>query len=268
MRLLRKVVKYSEVNTESKEVYLSNVIKSSAGNGNEYSFNNNEVGKNPIEDEVQREVEIYKQQLVAEQLSMKMRLLELEKKTLEDVRLEAQNIKNNAIKEAEKLLKQESEKGYKQGYEKGQKDADEKCKDILNAAAKFLSGINEKQKAYFMQNEEKLLTLSVSMAEKIVSREITADSKVLYSIAEEAAAAFRNSSRLKISFSGKDFSKEVIADADFINEIKKSIPEVTIEIIEDAEKGTVILDNDREITDASVPTQLEMLREIVSKKQA
>ena len=52
-----------------------------------------------------------------------------------------------------------------------------------------------------------------------------------------------------------------------IRSIAGNIPNVEIEVLHDAEEGTVILDNDSEIIDASVPTQLEFLREIMNSRK-
>lgn len=64
-----------------------------------------------------------------------------------------------------------------------------------------------------------------------------------------------------------DVSKEFTADAEYVKSIAANIPDIEVEYLSpsDNPKGTVILDNDSEIIDASVPTQLEFLKEIMKK---
>jgi hypothetical protein len=58
-------------------------------------------------------------------------------------------------------------------------------------------------------------------------------------------------------------SRKLKTDGTFIKQLIPFVEHIDIEILEDAPEGTVILDDDSEITDASVPTQLDLLKEIL-----
>ena len=105
------------------------------------------------------------------------------------------------------------------------------------------------------------------MAEKITLEELKTDKNVLFRIVEQAAKNFRNSDYIKISFAKGDVSREVVTDLEFIKTLVGNIPEIEVEILPEAAEGTVILDNNSEIIDASVPTQLELLQEIMKNSK-
>ena len=59
-------------------------------------------------------------------------------------------------------------------------------------------------------------------------------------------------------------TQSVVTDEKLLRQIAGNIPEVEIELLQDAKSGTVIIDNDKEIIDASVPTQLDFLKQVLN----
>lgn len=103
----------------------------------------------------------------------------------------------------------------------------------------------------------------IEIAKKITLSELKTDKDAIFRILKQAAKNFRNSDYIKISLSQLDVSEEVVSDMDFIKSVVGHSKDIEVELLKDAEEGTVILDNGSEIIDASVPTQLELLREIL-----
>ena len=101
------------------------------------------------------------------------------------------------------------------------------------------------------------------MVEKVTKEELKTDPKVIERIIADAAKSFRNSDYIKISLAEGQVSRELKSDEKLIKQLIPYIPDIDVEILPDAEEGTVILDNNEEISDASVPTQLEFLKEIL-----
>ena len=98
---------------------------------------------------------------------------------------------------------------------------------------------------------------------KITLSEIKTDKEIIFGIIKQACKNFRNSDYVKISVAKCDISESVITDEKLLKSLAGNIPDIEIEVLPDADSGTVILDNDKEIIDASVPTQLEFLKEIM-----
>ena len=193
---------------------------------------------------------------------------------IENAKLEAKNIAEDArkttaavIEKANKecaILKEKAKaEGFKEGYDEGKKQSLEKCRKYVDASAQLLSDINSHKDAYFLDNENEMRETMCEMLEKITGEELKVNPEVIESIIGNAAKSFRNSDYIKISLAQGEVSKELKTDAKLIKQIIPYIKDIEIEILPDAEDGTVILDNGEEILDASVPTQLEFLKEIM-----
>ena len=113
------------------------------------------------------------------------------------------------------------------------------------------------------RSEEELKETLFCMVEKVTKEELKTDPKVIERIIADAAKSFRNSDYIKISLAEGQVSRELKSDEKLIKQLIPYIPDIDVEILPDAEEGTVILDNNEEISDASVPTQLEFLKEIL-----
>ena len=163
-------------------------------------------------------------------------------------------------------IKQKAEiSGFEAGFEAGKNEAMKTCEKYLEAAAKLLAEINAKKEAYYISNEYEMCETVMDMVKKITMEEVKTDPSVIDRICRNAAKNFRNSDYLKITLAKGEASKALVTDKEFLKSLIPYIPEIEIEEldIEDAPPGTVVLDNGSEIIDASIPTQLDFLREIM-----
>jgi flagellar assembly protein FliH len=181
----------------------------------------------------------------------------------EDAKSTTAAVLERASKECAILKEKAKAEGFKEGFDEGKRQSLEKCSKYVDAAAQLLSDINAHKDAYYMENEEELKETLFCMVEKVTKSELKSDPKVIERIIEDAAKSFRNSDYIKISLAEGQVSRELKSDDKFIKQIIPYIPDIDVEILPDAEEGTVILDNGEEISDASVPTQLEFLKEIL-----
>lgn len=188
-------------------------------------------------------------------------------KLSEDTRAAAKNILDNAAAEGEAIKEKARRDGFTEGYTRGKAEAVKKCESYLEAAGQFLEEINSGKEAYYISNQEQMKNLVFEMAEKITLLQLDRDDKMIERIISKAAKSFRNSDFVRISVLESEVSREFVTDPEYIRKIVSSIPEIEVEYLspEDNPPGTVILDNDSEIIDASVPTQLEFLQEILRK---
>lgn len=168
-----------------------------------------------------------------------------------------------AQKECVILKEQAKKEGFEEGFAEGRGESLEKYKKYIDAAGKLLSEINSRKEAYYISNEEEMRETVFEMVKKIVRTEYDTNSEVIENIIEEAAKNFRNSDYIKITLAEDEITERFRTDEKLIKELIPFVPEIEIEFDEDAEEGTVILDNDSEIVDAGVPTQLDFLKEIL-----
>lgn len=175
---------------------------------------------------------------------------------------------DDAAKQAVVLLEQAKKDGYAQGYGEGKAQAQQECAGALTSAKALTDGIRAEKDALLRSYEQELTETALGIAEKILLHEIRQESAHVRDILRQAAKNFRSADHLTIRVSSLDVSEEVFSDLSFIQEIVGNDTHIDIELANDVESGTVILDDGREILDASVNTQLQMIREIAEGRRA
>lgn len=213
---------------------------------------------------------------VAQVLSDRSEALERERKRIiEDARNEAASITadakaatmaviDKANKECVKIKEIARQEGHTQGFAEGKEESLDKYKKYIDAAGTLLSEINARKEAYYISNEEDLRTTVFEVAQKVVHAELKASPEVIENILADAAKNFRNSDYIKIILREEDMTERFKTDEKLINKIIPFIPEIEIVFDEGTEEGTIVLDNGSEIVDASIPTQLDFLKEILN----
>lgn len=184
-----------------------------------------------------------------------------------DAKAATMSVIDKAEKECVKLkelARQEGHtEGYNEGYASGKDESLEKYKKFIDAAGKLLGEINSRKEAYYISNEEEMRDTVFELVQKITATEIKTDPRIIDGIIGEAAKNFRNSDYIKITLAEDGISERYLTDEKLMRDIIPYIPEIEIEIDDEAEEGTVILDNGSEIVDAGIPTQLDFLKEIL-----
>ncbi len=210
--------------------------------------------------------------------SLERELSEKEKDAFEKINLEKSAIITEALQEAEAIRKEartavlvEAEsarkQAYQEGLEQGINEAKAQQEKYLRAAATLISEINNNKHSIFIKQENQLIDLAYEIVEKIINQEIKSDKEIIFNIAKQAAKSFRSSDYLKISMAKSDVSQTVVCDENIIRQIAGNIKDVEIELLKEAKEGTIILDNGKEIVDASIPTQLDLLKEIMENSK-
>jgi len=220
---------------------------------------------------INEEIETRYAQMLAEHSAA----LEQERaKVLEDGRNEAATITaeakaatmavmEKAKRECAMLKEQARKEGYDEGFAEGKKDSLDKYEKYIDASGRLLAEINSRKEAYYVSAEEEMRQTVFELVNKIVRTELKINPQVIEGLIADAAKNFRNSDYIKITLAEDGITERFRTDEKLIKDIIPFIPEVEIELDEDAEEGTVKVDNGSEIVDAGVPTQLEFLKEIM-----
>lgn len=213
---------------------------------------------------------------VAQVLNDRSEALERERKRIiEDARNEASSITadakaatmaviDKANKECVKIKEIARQEGITQGFAEGKEESLDKYKKYIDAAGNLLSEINARKEAYYISNEEDLRTTVFEIAQKVVHAELKASPEVIENILADAAKNFRNSDYIKIILKEEEMTERFKTDEKLINKIIPFIPDIEIVFDENTEDGTIVIDNGSEIVDASIPTQLDFLKEILN----
>lgn len=270
MKLLHKIVKSSRGVTFDGTVAIDNTVV---------------IKPKPVEvvgesgdeaDELNRQIEERIKIEVSNRLAACEReLSDKEKKAFEDIQtqkskivseamLKARNIVDDANKQAV-IIKEEARKsGFLKGEAEGKAEVKKQMQENLDKTALLLKEFTDAKEQLYISHENEILDLTYDITKKITLNELKTDKEIIFDIVRQSLKAFRNSDFVKISLAKCDVEASVVTDEDFVKSISGNIPDVEIELLPDAKSGTVLIDNDKEIIDASVPTQLDLLKEIMN----
>lgn len=152
--------------------------------------------------------------------------------------------------------------GLKKGEEEGYIQGLKKCKDGLLELKRFCGEV-EKEKADILSEQRRcVFDLAMEVAEKITMTVFSQkDKKALEKMITAAAKEFRNTKNIRVTLSKHDLSEDMEADFKLYEKCFSHTANVEFEVV-DSESGTLMLENDTEIFDAGVSTQLKMIGEL------
>lgn len=209
---------------------------------------------------------------------MKVRCVEQGKEVILEAKRRAESIVSAANDNASQIISDAEAnrdsvfiRAKSEGFEQGQKDGREAClaagRDILEEARSYAERINSEKEQLFADYEKEIYDTVIAIAKKVTLDSITSkDSAAVKRLIKKAAKEFRNSERIKITLSENGANEELTADYEYLKELCGGIQYVDVELLPEAEPGTVIVDNGSEIVDAGIQTQLRMIQELGSGK--
>lgn len=224
----------------------------------------------------EREEQLVKQQ--AELAALKEQYIEQGKEVILEAKRRAEGIVASANESAAQITAEAEAgrddvfiKARAEGFEQGKKDGVEAClaagRDVLDEAKYFAEKINTEKEDLFAQYEKDIFDTIMTIANKVTLDSLTAkDSTVVKKLIKKAAKEFRNTDRIRITLDKNGATEELAADYEYLKELCGGVQHVEVELLPDAEPGTVIVEAEGEITDAGIQTQLRMIQELGSGK--
>jgi len=221
-------------------------------------------------EEREAQVEAQQQQLAA----LKEQYIEQGKDVILEAKRRAEGIIEEANANAAQIVSDAEAqrddvfiKARAEGFEQGKKDGVEACladgKDILDSARVYAEKINTEKDELFAKYEKDIFDTIIAIANKITLDSLTAkDSTVVKKLIKKAAKDFRNTERIRITLDKNGATEELAADYEYLKELCGGVQYVEVELLPDAEPGTVIVESGGEITDAGIQTQLRMIQEL------
>ena len=228
---------------------------------------------------IKREAEL---KLAAEELekrkrelaALKEQYIEQGKQVIIEAKRRADGIVNNANAEADAIVKDAEKKrddvfikARAEGFEQGKKDGAAlvltESRNILDEARDFSDKINTSKAELFAKYEKDIYDTVMEIANKVTMNSMSVkDGTAAKKLIKAAAKDFRNSQLIRITLDENDASIELSGDYEYLKELCGGMAHVEVELLADAEPGTVVVDNGEEITDAGIMTQLRMIREL------
>ena len=167
-------------------------------------------------------------------------------------RIDDRNLVSRAQEEAENIKKSAFEEGYRKGLEKANGDIEQFRQNITN----FVGAPKE----VFEYIAPDILEISVDIAKKIIKREVESDPQILMNIIVDVLKTIsKNEPKINIRVrpQSASFIKDSIQDATYQYGIESKINIISDPSIEE---GGCIFQTNNGIVDASIDTQLEIIK--------
>jgi flagellar assembly protein FliH len=164
------------------------------------------------------------------------------------------------INEAARM--ESASEGYNEGFRKGFEDGKFEAEDMRKNAVCMIEDAGNIMRAYFKDCEDKILSLSVKIAEKIVHQTIDSHSENVLLLAGPILHEYGKAENVVITCNPENVDKVRSQSS----EIKKICPNATILILEDRsfEKNGIVIENENQITDLQIKKQLDRFLELAN----
>ena len=206
--------------------------------------------------------------------ALKAMYIEQGKEVILEAKRRAEGIVQNAEQQASEIVSDAEHnrddvfiKARAEGYEQGKKDGVAACikagQGILDEAREFSERINDQKAELFERYEKEIYETVMEIANKVTLGSMSVkDGTAAKKLIKKAAKEFRNAQLIRITLNENSATTELAGDYEYLKELCPDAGHVEVELLKDAEVGTVIVDNGEEITDAGIMTQLRMIKEI------
>ena len=175
---------------------------------------------------------------------------------LEEAYSKRDKLVNTAYEEAERIKKNAQEEGYRKGI-------DQSCGEIAAELATLRQSVEEMGQqlaVYEQETEDKIIKLTLDVAEKILTRRIEDDNTIIADIVEKAVLSERDKNDIIIHITDKS-SKLVDNLEQRLEPLREKVSGTIKMKPEDEPPGYARIETEEGIIDVSVNTQLENLRE-------
>lgn len=195
---------------------------------------------------------------------------------LETARMEAEELKRKAMKdvqdELEELRAQANKEGYDAGYAQGIAEGRMEANRELNEKARvqekdvqdFLKGAVRARDQLLEDSKQDLKELALTIAEKVIRVSLKSSGDILLRMIESATAKRRRCEWVQIYIADCDAKNIALSTPELNAALGHLSDRVRIIPMADDESGTCIIEMPDEIIDASVSTQMDNIREMMS----
>ena len=194
------------------------------------------------------------------------------RRLLEDSRIEAEQMKNQARDEGHEIGEREGyEKGYLDGYEKAQQEVENTLKkeadELLLELRDLIASVEHKKREMLEQYKDDLRDIAISIAEKIIRVSLKSSGDIIKRMIISATEGIMSKEWVKIYIARCDAEMAVNGDSMLINSISYVSDHIKIIVMENEASGTCILEFPDKVIDASTNTQIENIKEIISSSR-
>ncbi|MGC8815795.1 MAG: FliH/SctL family protein, partial [bacterium] len=182
--------------------------------------------------------------------------------------LEAQEIINKAIKEAQTKAQQILEQAYNQGYSQGyneiknqlEKEYQQKIEELTNEIKNILN----LKESLVKEMEKDIVELAIKVAEKVINKKIEEEPELVSNYLMELLPKIEQAKNITIWINPNEIEYVKISKEKFKN-LVEDVENINIAPDSRIEKGGCIIETNFGKIDARISTKLEVLKEIIFK---
>lgn len=181
---------------------------------------------------------------------------EISQKILRRARQERDEMLEKARADAVFLKEQAAKEGRETAYQQMKTSID----DCLQQVSGLLDDLQLRQRQFIQKYSDGLSMLAVDIAEKVLNKRITRDDDEMTELVRQAVSSVKNADWISVEVSDKMQGLIERLETEFAQQAAGG-PRVDV-IAVDAPAGACVLHTPEEVIDASVPVQVQNVREL------
>lgn len=153
--------------------------------------------------------------------------------------------------------------GERIGYEDITEELNKKNEDLVSELCSQIYLVEESKDEILKNFKQDLIDLSITIAEKIIKSKLDTEDTVIRNILFNAIDEYRNVDWIKIHISECDYAI-LSSDKELINKLSSISHNVSFEVVNENEKGNLLIETPDKVLDFSTTTQLSNIKDILS----
>jgi len=189
------------------------------------------------------------------------------KSSIPDAESKAKTILDKATEAAEEINRNAvlaSERGFAEGFNKGQEQATEKYNAGLEEIKRIISELEANKISFLTENRSNIIELAFKVAEKVVNRKLTEDQGLFLDIYEKAVKDIVAQKWVRLSVSDSD-AVFATSHSDQLLGMVSGAERINIKVLDNAPKGSCIVETAEKIVDSGIDTQLSFLKKAANR---
>lgn len=178
----------------------------------------------------------------------------------------AADVKAEAEKTRESIYKEAKAAGFKVGFKVAAAEIEKGNQQVLEEIKRLAINLDEQMCKLIEENEQNIINFAVKIAEKALNQKLASDEEIFVRIYEKAVKDLTAQKWLKISISSAEV-QFVTANSGKLLNMVSGAERLEIKVLDNAPAGTCIVETTDMIVDASIATQLNVLRKSLSSKR-
>ena len=161
---------------------------------------------------------------------------------------------------AQETIEKETEQAAKEGRETAYEQMKASIDDCLQQVSSLLDDLQLRQRQFIQKYSDGLSMLAVDIAEKVLNMRIVRDDSEMIELVHQAVSSVKNADWISVEVSDKMQGLIERLETEFAQQAAGG-PRVDVMAV-DVPVGTCVLHTPEEVIDASVPVQIENVREL------